>query len=85
MKFYSKIISLWQCLANVRKSLSFNTVSIGILVAVRGPDAYLLESEVQKLPFRDVLKKKYFENMQQIYTGAPIPKCDLNKVAKQIY
>ena len=57
-------------------------MSIGILVAVRGPDAYLLESEVQKLPFRDALKKKCFENMQQIYTGAPIPKCDLNKVAK---
>ena len=25
------------------------------------------------------------ENMQQIYRRTPIPKCDFNKVAKQLY
>ena len=32
-----------------------------------------------------VLKKRYSENMQQMYRRAPMPKCDFNKVAKQLY
>ena len=31
-----------------------------------------------------VLKKRYSENMQQMYRRAPMPKCDFNKVAKQL-
>ena len=38
----------------------------------------------QKQPFRSVLRKKYSENMEQIYRRTPLPKCDLNKVAKQL-
>ena len=35
--------------------------------------------------FRGVLRKRCSENMAQIYRGTPMPKCDFNKVAKQIY
>ena len=36
---------------------------------------------VQKQPSRDILRKRYSENMQQIYLRIPMPKCDFNKVA----
>ena len=39
----------------------------------------------QKHPSRGVLKKMCPENMQQIYRGTPMPKCDFNKVAEQLY
>ena len=38
----------------------------------------------KKQPFRAVLWKRCFENMQQIYRGTPIPKCDFNKVSNFI-
>ena len=37
----------------------------------------------EKQPFGGVLRKRCSENMQQIYR-TPIPKCDFNKVAKQL-
>ena len=39
----------------------------------------------QKQLFIGVLKKKCSENMQQIYRRTPMPKCDFNKVALQLY
>ena len=39
----------------------------------------------QKQPSRVVRIKRCSENMQQIYRRAPMPKCDFNKVAKQLY
>ena len=39
---------------------------------------------IQKHPSRGDLKKKRPENVQQIYRRAPMPKCDFNKVAKQL-
>ena len=36
-------------------------------------------------PSRGVLSKTCSENMQQIYMGAPMSKCDFNKVAKQLF
>ena len=36
-------------------------------------------------PSRGVLKKRCLENMQQIYRRTPMPKCDFNKVTKQLY
>ena len=39
----------------------------------------------QKKPSRDVLRKRFSENMQQIYRRTPIPKCDFSKVALQLY
>ena len=40
---------------------------------------------VQKQPFRAVLSKMCSENMQQIDRRTPIPKCDFDKVSKQLY
>ena len=42
-------------------------------------------ADTQKQPSRGVLNKRYSENMQQIYIRTPMPKCDFNKVAKQLY
>ena len=42
-------------------------------------------SDWQKQPFRGVLWKRCSENMQQIYKRTPMPKCDFNKVALQLY
>ena len=39
---------------------------------------------VRKQPSRGVLRKRCSENMLQIYR-TPMPKCDFNKVAKQLY
>ena len=41
--------------------------------------------EYQKHPSRGVLRKRYFENMQQIYRRTAMPKCDFTKVALQPY
>ena len=40
---------------------------------------------VHKQPPRGVLKKRCYENMQQIYRRTPMPKCHFNKAAKQLY
>ena len=34
---------------------------------------------------RGVLRKRCSENMQQIYRRTPMPKCDFNKVALQLF
>ena len=44
----------------------------------------LFQKEVpisQKQPSKGVLKKRCYENMQQICRRTPMPKCDFNKVA----
>ena len=38
----------------------------------------------QKQPCRDVLRKKCYEKMQQVYRRTLMLKCDFNKVAKQL-
>ena len=42
-------------------------------------------SKVQKQPPSGVPRKRCSENMQQIYRITPMPKCDFNKVALQLY
>ena len=39
----------------------------------------------RKQPSGSVLKKRCSENKQQIYRRTPMPKCDFNKVALQLY
>ena len=39
----------------------------------------------EKQQSRGVLRKKCSKNMQQIHSSTPMPKCDLNKVAEQLY
>ena len=38
-----------------------------------------------KQPFRRVLGKMCSENMQQTYRRTPMPKCDFNRAAKQLF
>ena len=44
-----------------------------------------LTSYFNKQPSRGVLIERCSENMQQIYRRTPTPKCDFNKVAKQLF
>ena len=39
--------------------------------------------QIQKQPFRGVLKKRCSENMQQIYRRTPMQKCKFNNVFSQ--
>ena len=49
-------------------------------------DCQLNESiYVQKQPSRGVLRKRYSQKIPQIYRRTPMPKCDFNKVTKQLY
>ena len=45
----------------------------------------LCENTEAALQGRGILKKRFSENMQQIYRRTPIPKFDFNKVALQLY
>ena len=45
----------------------------------------MLQYNSQKQPSIGVLMKRCSENMQQIYSRTPMPKCDFNKVALQVY
>ena len=40
---------------------------------------------MQKEPPRGFLRKRCSENMQQIYRRTPMPKCDINKLALQLF
>ena len=42
-------------------------------------------SVIQKQPLRGVLRRRCSENMQQIFSRIPMPKCDFRKVVKQFY
>ena len=44
-----------------------------------------ISSSRQKQPSRAVLRKRCFENMQQIYRRTPMSSYNFNKVAKQLY
>ena len=48
-------------------------------------NSVLLWKEVQKQPLRGVPRKRCSENMQEIYRRTPMPNCDFNKVALQLY
>ena len=43
-------------------------------------DYLAMTNDAQKQPPRGVLRKRCFENIQQIYRRTPMPKCDFNKV-----
>ena len=59
-----------------------------VVIFIKEVDIYnlkLLKLLLQKQPLKGVLEKRCSENMQQIYRRTPMPKCDFNKVAKQLY
>ena len=41
-------------------------------------------NKIQKQPISFVLGKRCSENMEQMYRGAPMSKCGINKVALQL-
>ena len=43
------------------------------------------DSNIRKQPPEGVPRKRCSENMQQIYRRTPMPKCDFNKAALQLY
>ena len=43
------------------------------------------KKKTQKQPSRGPLRKRCPENMQQMYRRTPMPKCDFNKYAKELY
>ena len=45
----------------------------------------ILAKYMQKQPFIGVIRKKCSENMEQIYRGTPMPECDFNKVALNLW
>ena len=45
----------------------------------------LFDNIRNKQPLTGVPRKRCSENMQQIYRRTPMPKCDFNKVALQLY
>ena len=61
------------------------TSAIGLLTYCQTKFIFIIDSEDQKQPFRDLPIKGRSVNMQQIYRRTPMPKYDPNKIATQIY
>ena len=74
----------------MRATLAFNGLNLSrrtTLVGLRGVFRTLsniYENFFQKEPTRGVPRKRYSENMQQIYRRSPMPKSNFSKVAKQL-
>ena len=64
-------------MSNISDPLNFCLISLLCFIFFFG--------NVQKQPSRGVFKNRCSENMQKIYRRTPMPKCDSNKVAKQLY
>ena len=59
-----------------------------VVIFIKEVDIYNLKLSkllLQKQPLKGVLEKRCSENMQQIYRRTHMPKCNFNKVAKQLY
>ena len=68
------VIITIDCYSKILMLISFLVLSVWIFF-----------SFVQKQPSKGVPRKRCSENMQQIYRRTPMPNCDFNKVAKQLY
>ena len=64
---------VYDLVGGLRRSSSCKVTSISISV------------KPQKQPLRGVLSKKCSENIRQIYRRTPMPKCDFNEVALELY
>ena len=55
----------------------------------KGAENWMSKQQTKELcspsEFRGVLRKRCFENMQQLYRRTPMPKCEFNTDAKQLY
>ena len=66
---------------------STNFMSVSMEVKIKTlPKHYLTRSfpVIQKQPSTDVPIKRCYEKKHQIYLETPMPKCDFNKIAKQL-
>ena len=83
IKIYSPEVSNFQ-----RHKASLNITHIGWInfdIQWKSKQYLLYYTFLQKQPPRGVFRKRFSENMQQIYRRAPMPKCNFKKVAKQFY
>ena len=60
-------------------------IRLSIVLTTYFPSAIYQTCMTQKQPSRVVLRKRYSDNTQQIYRRRPMPKCNFNKVALQLY
>ena len=94
--FYSSIVIIYYFLLT-RCSLLIISYSLQLVVTMGKIVAKLrtkgicfkksdkMNNKDQEQPSRGVLRKRCSENMQQIYSRTPMPKCDFNEVVKQRY
>ena len=94
--FYSSIVIIYYFLLT-RCSLLIISYSLQLVVTMGKIVAKLrtkgicfkksdkMNNKDQEQPSRGVLRKRCSENMQQIYSRTPMPKCDFNEVVKQLY
>ena len=54
-------------------------------ISFKNNQHYNTPHKIRKQPPIDVPRKRCSENMQQIYRRTPMPKCNFNKVALQLY
>ena len=52
---------------------------------IRVYDKVARTNNLEEQPLRGVPKKRYSENMQQIYSRTAMPKCDFDKVASELW
>ena len=64
---------------NVELDLSIYTKKVDIKIATS------VDNSKQKQSFRGVHRKRFSENLQQIYWRTPLVKCDFKNVSKKVY
>ena len=84
--FYKRCESTYQFSENIGKIFE-KLLYKGVLFEKQIPFGCACKtlSNIQKQPPRGVLRKRCPEDIQQIYRRTPMPKCDSNKFAKQLY
>ena len=63
----------------------FIRFSLSARLAIGGIEFFRYIKNSQNQLSADILRKSYSENMQQIWTGTLMLKCDFNKIALQLY
>ena len=83
--YWTSIFYSYRNLSLIFTEIQLIVFGMGRTFILKGLTTKTRKYELQKQPFRDVLKKNCSENMQQIYRRTPMPRYDLNKVALQLY
>ena len=87
--FMLTIITLDLCAKFVQNELIYNSFQANapILYTLKMSEnqSFVDTFRGQRQPFIGILTKRCSENMQQIYRRTLMPKCDFNKIPKQLY